>query len=589
MKKNILTAIILFFVTSIIYIATAHPSVYIGDSGEIATATYFLGIAHSTGFPVYMLLAKLSSYALPFFEFAFRLNIFSALCAAATTGVLFLILRKIKIDFWASVAASLALSFGYAFWTHAGTIQVYSLTALFFALSTFTLLHWLETGKDKYFYCLAIICGLGAGTHITFLLILPFIFLFTLLKDKSLITIKRFLLFVAVAAATYSYLPIRARMSPEFNWGNPGTAENFINYITQSDWSEKIGTRNSSSWVAMLKETGRLFVNEFTWLGFIFIFIGAVVASRKQKQFFYGGILVVALNILLMGNYGNNQDIFILWRYFLPSYIVMAIFLGMAFNWLSFFVPQKAKIVFLVLPIIIFIFHFNDLNNRNNTIVQKTVQDIFAVLPQGSVFIADGDTVTGAALYEQKVLGKRNDLLILNDSWYTGAWYQEQEKKEMEEKNIKFADNFSFLIKENSDRKFYALTNSNSFLKINYDFYPEGIIYLIKSKSDQVAPGDLKEKNFSIWEQYDLWILKDKKFKKDNFTNEIVSLYTGALNNLGAYLTNNGYVPDGIKYFDKSLEIRENKLALYNLAGIYNALGDKAKALEYKNRFDALK
>ena len=60
------------------------------------------------------------------------------------------------------------------------------------------------------------------------------------------------------------------------------------------------------------------------------------------------------------------------------------------------------------------------------------------------------------------------------------------------------------------------------------------------------------------------------------------------MNNLAAYLTNSKDVEGGIRYFKKSLEIRENKNALYNLAGIYMALDDRQTALDYKKRFDAL-
>ncbi|MFC1612665.1 tetratricopeptide repeat protein, partial [Patescibacteria group bacterium] len=82
--------------------------------------------------------------------------------------------------------------------------------------------------------------------------------------------------------------------------------------------------------------------------------------------------------------------------------------------------------------------------------------------------------------------------------------------------------------------------------------------------------------------------LKTTKLNKEYFNSELVGLYTTSLNNFAAWLTNNGYIEEGIKYFEKSLEIRENKNALYNLWGINNALGKIDEAKEYKRRFDEL-
>lgn len=45
----ILTAVISF----ITYLLTLSPTAYWGDSGELATVAYTLGIAHPSGYPTY--------------------------------------------------------------------------------------------------------------------------------------------------------------------------------------------------------------------------------------------------------------------------------------------------------------------------------------------------------------------------------------------------------------------------------------------------------------------------------------------------------------------------------------------------------
>lgn len=592
MKKNFLIASILAVASFFVYLFTMPASVYTGDSGEIATAVWSWGVAHPTGFPTYIILAKLFSYLLPCFEFAYRLNIFSALTGAATIGIVFFIFQKLKINYWASVAAALSLAFGFSFWNHATLIETYGITAFFFSLEILFLLLFFETGKYRYGYFMAVAGGLGAGAHLTFFLFAPFALIYAVLKilrKEFKFSLKKiippFLIFLALASAIYSYIPLRAAANPALNWGDPSTKENFINYITQADYADKIGSRSFESWILMLKELGKIFSREFTWPGLFLICAGAVIIFKKQRIFFYAGLSVIILNIILMGNYGNNQDIMILWRYFLPSCVIMAVFLGYALS----FIPAKAGILSLLLPIIIFAAHFGALNRHNNFLAQNITRDIFNSIPEGAILITSGDTLVFSTLYEQAVLGKRKDIILINDSLFTNPWYQEQKKKELEAKGKKYADNIPYLIRDNSDTEFFAVINSNPFLKMNYDFYSRGMVYKIIGKKDSIKLKNFMESNEIFWRDYDFEFLKNKQFKDEYFANEIVKIYSGNLINLAAYLTNNGDVQGGIKYFEKSLEIRENKNALYNLAGIYNALGDKTKALEYKARFDALK
>src|SRR5262245_35933475 len=63
-------------------VAGMAPGLYLRDSGELTTAAFSLGVAHETGFPLLCLVGKLVAL-LPLGEVATRLNLFSALAAAA--------------------------------------------------------------------------------------------------------------------------------------------------------------------------------------------------------------------------------------------------------------------------------------------------------------------------------------------------------------------------------------------------------------------------------------------------------------------------------------------------------------------------
>src|SRR4030095_16331863 len=102
-------AMLLFIAAFVLYLRTLAPSLLYGDSAEFQTIAYTLGIGHPTGYPIYVLLAKLFTF-LPVGEIAYRVNLFSAFCAALTVGVVFFILRKLGAMHTGAVYGSLALA-----------------------------------------------------------------------------------------------------------------------------------------------------------------------------------------------------------------------------------------------------------------------------------------------------------------------------------------------------------------------------------------------------------------------------------------------------------------------------------------------
>ena len=99
-----------------VYAWGACRTIYVGDSGELVTAVYLLGIPHPTGYPLYVLLGKLWTLALPFGSIAWRMSLFSAACAAGACALLFLFLcRSVRLAAVAALLAALLLAFAPSF------------------------------------------------------------------------------------------------------------------------------------------------------------------------------------------------------------------------------------------------------------------------------------------------------------------------------------------------------------------------------------------------------------------------------------------------------------------------------------------
>jgi len=88
---------VLFFGSLGLYILTMAPGLTWGDSGELVADVYTLGIPHPTGYPLYVLAGRLFML-IPAGSPAYRMNLFSAFCAAAAVlliyGTALLFVRK---------------------------------------------------------------------------------------------------------------------------------------------------------------------------------------------------------------------------------------------------------------------------------------------------------------------------------------------------------------------------------------------------------------------------------------------------------------------------------------------------------------
>ena len=88
-----LLAVIVFCVSFTVYLLTLAPTIYIEDAAEFSAAVPTLGIAHPSGFPLYMLLGKLFTLLVPIGNMAFRVNLFSAVTTSFALVVFYYTLK----------------------------------------------------------------------------------------------------------------------------------------------------------------------------------------------------------------------------------------------------------------------------------------------------------------------------------------------------------------------------------------------------------------------------------------------------------------------------------------------------------------
>ncbi len=107
---NRVTAAVIFFCIAALYIRTAGPTLGGAfDSEEFQQVAYTLGIAHATGYPLYVLIGKVFTSLIPIGNIAYRMNLLTALIGAGAGTLVYLNAYELTHRRMASIAAAALL------------------------------------------------------------------------------------------------------------------------------------------------------------------------------------------------------------------------------------------------------------------------------------------------------------------------------------------------------------------------------------------------------------------------------------------------------------------------------------------------
>ena len=233
-NQKLLVCLLLFLISLTVYILTSYPTVTFIDSGELAAACFTLGITHPTGYPLYTLLGKISTWFFPSAPVK-GVILFSNICAALAVVFLFLSglqLFRLVSDYTDSTwpvlgaigAGAFLFGFAPAFWSEAATNEVYTLAILLLSLLTYFLLRWHHNPQPKYLALVGYLFGLNLANHLTsmFFLVVILPVLWSGVKNTKIWRqVLLFAFFSLLALSLYLYLPIRSSQYPLLDWNHP--------------------------------------------------------------------------------------------------------------------------------------------------------------------------------------------------------------------------------------------------------------------------------------------------------------------------------------------------------------------------------
>ncbi len=165
-----------------IYLLTMGRTVGRADTFEFQVVIPQLGIAHPTGYPLYMLLGHMFTY-IPLGSVAWRINLASVVFALLATQALFMTGRQISRRETPALLAALLFGLMPIFWSQAIEAEVYALHALIVTISLYLMTGLLietRAGNEadsarvrRRQYALALTLGLGLTNHLTTVVLLP--------------------------------------------------------------------------------------------------------------------------------------------------------------------------------------------------------------------------------------------------------------------------------------------------------------------------------------------------------------------------------------------------------------------------------
>ncbi len=437
-----LVGLLLFTLSLVAYGLTLTPSLSFKspDGNELATVAYQLGLAHSTGYPLYTWLGKIFTF-IPLGDVAHRVSLMSATLAAAAVALLYDTLLALTGRRLPSAFAALFFGFSLTFWSQAEIAEVYAPNAFMVALTLLLLVLWARqeraetnSGKQKWlssslslFLAFSLVFGLSLGTHMSNLGFIPAFVVFVLLVNWRII-IQPFKLLGGVflflsGCAQFLWLPYKASTLVDAPMARnaPDTLAGFYNYTLGAFPQMKFAFPLWALPDRVVVYLHLLWQN-LGVLGILLGLFGMWEMLLRRTRHFYLLMAMYVVHLVFFTQY----RVFDLDVFFIPAHLVYALFIGYGlFRLLEYLCSALGRVrvprlvvslaagLLLLLPLCQQLrsnWSVNDLSG--DVAINDFYYNVFQWLPEGSALVGQGGVFGYDMFYFRYVYGVRPDVLM---------------------------------------------------------------------------------------------------------------------------------------------------------------------------------
>ncbi|MEE6494143.1 hypothetical protein FKM82_017032 [Ascaphus truei] len=404
-----------FTCVSAVYVNTLHPSVPGGDSGELITAAYELGVAHPPGYPLFTILAKMAMWFVPFGSVAYRVNLLSGLFGAAAASLLFYTTSRLSGSYAAGILASGLFSFSRLTWQWSIAAEVFSLNNLFVALLMALVVQYEEakTAKDR-------------------------------AKELSLGYMLKLGVCSVAGLLPYLYLIASAYFSQaRWTWGDQTTFQGFLTHLLREEYGtfSLAKSETGSSMTEVLIVQINHMKTELTPLaqGLTLVALLLCFITRDKKMsvvcLFTKMLLSYSLFFAWRANLDITKPLFlgVVERFWMQSNAVVVVLAGLGLA--SFTrnlkrhlknddLAQYIEWIFTAVVIVNQVsVNYSISDQSNNYVVDKFARNLLFSMPTNAIVLLRGDLPGNSLRYLHYCEGLRPDLALVDQEMMTYDWY----------------------------------------------------------------------------------------------------------------------------------------------------------------------
>jgi hypothetical protein len=417
-----------------LYLSTLAPSVTWAnkgaDSGDLISAAAVLGVAHPSGYPTYLLLAR-SFQLLPFGSLAYRTNLLSALSAALAAGFVAVLTRQCVRPAQAgaipgSLAAGLAFGLSPLLWSQAVIAEVYALHVLLVAVVLCSVNWGSGAWRD---WRTGGLLGLALGNHLTAVFLLPVCLGLIGWRARRVQAwaLARFCAGLTLGLLVYLYVPLRARTMPAVNWGNASTWDGFWWLISGAPYRGLVFGGPLSDVLGRVPAWAGLALSQFGWLGILVSFYGLFFGRPRSAAVWWAtGWLVVAFSLFAV-IYATPDS----FEYLLPAFLGFAVWIGLGITAALESVRRRPRWgvglvgLFLLAVLVNAGLHWREVNAGQDARADTFGQTVMRTAPQGALVFAHGDQDVFTLWYFHFALGERRDVRVIVEPMLGFKWYRD--------------------------------------------------------------------------------------------------------------------------------------------------------------------
>lgn len=426
------------------------------DGGDLITAAATGGIAHPTGYPLYLLLARVFQY-LPFGSLAFRTNLMSAVAAALASFLIYQTVTRSQqhssLEPRSARLSGLAGAFAFGLaplvWSQAVVTEVYTLQA---CLTAWILYLYasprpsMDAVRKRLDAWRGFVLGLALCNQVTAVLLLPLALALGSFEEKSEVerdsensgglfhnlrfdgaALRRQLLFFGLGASLYLLIPLRALGSPPVNWGNALTPARLWWLVSGGEYSSYYLQFSATGVWERLQSFAGLMIHQFGLTGLTLGVIGLVFFGKRSRLYILGAwIALASLGFAVL--YGSKDS----FLYLIPLLVSFAIWIGLGLAGLAGSLRSHRPVWRLALGVIVIgyfairpLTYMVEVDASHDRRAEMFGREVLSAAPEDAIVFTKGDRAVFALWYFHFALAQRSDLSVLAEDLLHFDWYQQ--------------------------------------------------------------------------------------------------------------------------------------------------------------------